>query len=485
MGTIAAVVSKKNKNVAETVVAMLKILKHKREAAIGIASPTLVKTEKSIRFLRNHKISSPIVVGYVLSKILASDKPQPIKLENAALVFDGKIYLTNTKHADVRFIAEKLSQNREKNAEILIKNFDGNFAFVVAESERLMAGRDSLGTRPLYYGETADLAALASERKALWKIGVREPCSFPPGHIATVNKHGFKFKTVKTFAYARTRRITMQAAAEKLQKFLQQSVKQRISGLTEVAVAFSGGLDSSIIAFLTKNLGVEAHLISVSLKNQREIEFAKEAAEALKLPLHIHFYSEKDVKETIPKVLWLIEEPNPIKTSIGIPLFWTAEKASRKGIKVMLTGQGADELFGGYRRYLNYYSQHGTKFVQKMLFNDIATIHETNFERDYKICNFHNVELRLPFATYPLAKFALSLPLQLKIKSFGDMLRKAVLRKMAENIGLPYFIVNKPKRAIQYATGVNRTIKKLAKQKGFSTKEYLTEVFQTAIKKML
>lgn len=485
MGAIAAVVSKKNKNVAETVVTMLKILKHKREAAFGIASPTIVKTEKSIKFLRDHKISASIVVGYVLSKILMSDQPQPIKLENTALVFDGRIYLTNTKHAEVRFIAEKLSQNREKTAEILIKNFDGNFAFVVAESERLIAGRDSLGTRPLYYGENADLAALASERKALWKIGVREPCSFPPGHIATVNKHGFKFKPVKTLAYARTRRITMQAAVEKLQKFLQQSVKQRISGLKEVAVAFSGGLDSSIIAFLTKNLGVEAYLISVSLKNRREIEFTKEAAEALKLPLHIHFYSEKDVEETIPKVLWLIEEPNPIKTSIGIPLFWTAEKASRKGIKVMLAGQGADELFGGYRRYLNYYSQYGAKFVQKMLFNDITTMHETNFERDYKICNFHNVELRLPFATYPLAKFALSLPLQLKIKSSVDMLRKAVLRKMAENIGLPHFIVHKPKRAIQYATGVNKTIKKLAKQKGFSTKEYLTEVFQTATKKML
>jgi len=112
-------------------------------------------------------------------------------------------------------------------------------------------------------------------------------------------------------------------------------------------------------------------------------------------------------------------------------------------------------------------------------------MYENNFERDSKICNFHNVELRLPFAEYQLAKFAAKLPLQLKIESPNDMLRKTVLRKMAEDIGLPRFIVKKPKRAIQYATGVNKVIKKLAKKKGYSTREYLQKMFQTVFKGMI
>jgi asparagine synthase (glutamine-hydrolysing) len=483
MGSITAVVSKKNENVAKKAVTMLRMVEHKGAETFGLASPTTVIIRKSIGDLQDKEPSSPVLIGHVFSKILMSDKPQPIKLDNETFVFEGRIYSLNTEFSS-EFVTEKLNQNLE-NAEVLIKDFEGGFTFAVAESGRLMAGRDSLGLYPLYYGETTDLAALGSERKALWKIGIEEVHSFPPGHIANVDNRGFKFKPAKTLVHARIKQTTMQAAAKKLRRLLQKSVKQRVSGLEEVAVAFSGGLDSSIIAFLAKKFGVEVHLISVSLKNQPEIEHAKKAAEALNLPLQIHLYSEKAVEKVLPRVLWLIEDANPVKTSIGIPVFWTAEEASKMGFRVMLAGQGADELFGGYKRYLNDYLRYGEESVRKTVFNDIAGMYENNFERDSKICNFHNVELRLPFATYQLAKFATSLPLQLKIESPNDLLRKTVLRKVAEGIGLPRFIVKKPKRAIQYATGVNKVIKKLAKKKEYSTREYLQKTFQTVFKDMI
>jgi len=484
MGAITAIVNKKNENVAKTAVAMLRILKHRGAEALGLASPTIVKIENSIENLQKQNISSSILVGHVFSKIFMSDVRQPIRLEDATLVFEGRIHSLNKEFSDAEFAAKKLNQDRG-NAEVLVKDFEGSFAFAVAESGRLVAGRDSLGVYPLYYGENAYLAALAPERKALWKIGIKEAHSFPPGHIAIVDKHGFKFKSVKTLGHTRARQTTTQDAAKKLRRLLKQSVKQRVLGPEEVAVAFSGGLDSSIVAFLAKKFGGDVHLILVSLENQPEIECAKEAAEALKLPLHIHLYGKKSVEEVLPRVLWLIEEANPVKTSIGIPVFWTAEKASEMGFKVMLAGQGADELFGGYKRYLNDYVLYGEEFVQKTIFNDVTRMYEINFERDSKICNFHNVELRLPFATYQLAEFAASLPLQLKIESPKDMLRKTVLRKTAEDMGLPHFIVNKPKRAIQYATGVNKVIKKLAGKKGFSTQEYLQKMFQTVFEGMI
>jgi len=483
MGAIIAVISKKNENVAKTAVTMLKMVEHKGAETFGLASPTTATIRKSIEDLQDKDPNSPVLIGHVFSKILTSDIPQPIKFHEGTFVFEGRIYSLNTEFSSVEFVTDKLNQNL--STESLIKDFEGGFAFAMAEPARLIAGRDSLGLYPLYYGETTDLSALASERKALWKIGIKEAHSFPPGHLANVDKHGFKFKPAKTLVHTKTRQMTMQAATKKLSSLLQKSIKQRISGLEEIAVAFSGGLDGTIIALLAKKFGVEVHLVSVSLKNQPEIEHAKKAAEALNLPLHIHLYSEKAVEKVLPKVLWLIEDANPVKTSIGIPVFWTAEKTSKMGFRVMLTGQGADELFGGYKRYSNDYMRYGEESVQKTIFNDIAGMYENNFERDSKICNFHNVELRLPFAAYQLAKFAAKLPLQLKIESPNDMLRKTVLRKMAEDIGLPRFIVKKPKRAIQYATGVNKVIKKLAKKKGYSTREYLQKMFQTVFKGMI
>ena len=478
MGAIIAVLNKRGENAVETAATMLKMLKPRNAEAYGIASPSNIKIGKTVDALQSQDISSHIVIGYIFSKTLSLDKPQLIELKNATLAFEGRTYPPNKETSEAEAIAKKLQKNRAETAKTLIKEIEGNFAFVMAKSERLIAGRDILGVRPFYYGENADFVALASERKALWKIGVEKVCSFPPGHFAFVDRSGFKFQSVKTLKYSRPKKISIQAAAEELQALLERSMNERVSGLKEIAVAFSGGLDSSIIAFIAKNSEVNVHLIHVSLENQPEIEYAKKAAEELKLPIHFCLYKKKDVEKILPDVLWLVEEPDPMKIGIGIPVYWTAEKAAKMNFKVMLAGQGADELFGGYKRYLDDYSRYGSEKVQKTIFNDVCKMYETNFERDFKICNFHNVELRLPFATHQMAKFAIRLPLELKTGTQNNTLRKLVLRRVATNLGLPQFITEKPKRAIQYTTGTNKILKDLAKRKGLPLRKYLQDIFK-------
>ncbi|MEM3458302.1 MAG: asparagine synthetase B [Candidatus Bathyarchaeia archaeon] len=479
MGALIAAINRGDENAAETAVAMLKVLEHEDVDTFGIASPTEVKIAKSAGALANQDFDSPIIIGHVFSRILTTDKPQPIKLEDATLVFEGRLYSATTET-----FAKKLRQNHEKIAEESIKKAKGDFAFVIAEKEKLIAGRDMLGVRPLYYGQNANLACLASERKALWKVGIKNADSFPPGNTASIDKHGFKFKPVKTFVYSEPRRLPIQTAAEKLQRLLQQSIRERMLGQKEIAVAFSGGLDSSIIAFLAKKTAANVHLIHVSLEGQPETEHAKKAAEELALPIHVHLFSEKDVEKTLPKVLWLIEEPDPVKASIGIPIYWAAEKAAKANFKIMLAGQGADELFGGYKRYVDDYLTYGSETVHRAMFNDITKMCETNFERDFKLCNFHNVELRLPFATYQIAQFAAELPLEMKIKLPDDGMRKLILRQVAKNLGLPQAIVEKPKKAIQYTSGVSKTLKKLAQKERLSVRDYVKKTFLTLFKKM-
>ena len=204
------------------------------------------------------------------------------------------------------------------------------------------------------------------------ETGNRKPLSFPPGNIAFVNREGFQFKPVKTLTFTEPTPITLDEAAKRLQALLEESIQRRTHDVKEVAVAFSGGLDSSLVAYLASKLGVKVNLLHVSMENQAETEEAIEASNRLNLPLQMHLFKDSDVEKTLPKVVELIEEADPIKASVGLPFYWAAEKAAEAGFQVMLAGQGADELFGGYQRYVNEYCKEGSETVRKTMFNDVV-----------------------------------------------------------------------------------------------------------------
>ena len=478
MGAIVAVLSKRDENAVGTALAMVGAMNSDEYEAYGIASSTIVRIEGSLSILKKTNMESSTAVGYAFSKILPKDKPQPLKLEDAAMVFDGRLYPVETARPDVEIVAEKLETNLEQAAAEFVKKTDGDFAFAIAKTERIIAARDSVGVRPLYYGENTEFAALASERKALWSIGIGETVSFPPGCVSLVERSGFKFTVARTITYSQPRRTTMQTAAHRLRTLLEHSVRERISGLKETVIAFSGGLDSSIIASLAKKIGSNVILVHVSLENEPEVEYAKQVAEELKLPLYCRLHTEREVLRTIPKVIGAIEEPQPVKVGIGIPIYWTAEATAKMGFRVMLAGQGADELFGGYKRYLDEYLGGGSEKAQRAIFDDIIGMHKDNLERDSKICSHLNVELRLPFTTIGMARFAINLPLELKMERTSNTLRKLVLRRVAKDLLLPQTIVDRPKRAIQYTTGINKALKRIAKQEGVPMAEYLQKVFE-------
>jgi len=478
LGAIAAVVNKGGENAVLSVVIMLRELKHRGVDAHGVAIPSLAITAKSIEDMKIENLNSPVALGHNLSRIFSRDRPQPVLGDGFALVFEGHLFhLSDASEVDE--IREKLKLGPQRNAGSIIKELEGSYSFAIACPEKVIAGRDMFGTNSIYYGENETACAIASERKALWTLGIENVKSFPPGNLAVISTNGFAFQPIKTVTQPPLKSINMDTATKNLQNLLLESTRKRISDLKKVAVAFSGGLDSSIIAALAKICEIDVHLISVGLKDQAEVEYAKAAAERLDLPLHLETFTVDDVEQVLPKVLWLIEEPSTVKVSIAIPFYWTAEIASKLGCRVLLAGQGSDELFGGYHRYLGIYSQFGITAVQNAMYHDVASSYEKNFQRDTQVCSFHKVELRLPFVDREVVQFALGLPVSLKIKSAEDRLRKRVLRRLAQNLELPQFIVNKPKKAIQYTTGVNKSLQRLARKESLALREYVKRVFRT------
>ncbi len=473
MKTTIAVLGKKGQDAYLPVVRVLEQLQTE-DACFVVASPSAFLRTKKTRELQEKHTHSPVVFGSVLSRNRKRQSVQVTRLPDAVCGFEGQLYGSLDACSA---LLQKAKSPKQEPLENLIRNAEGDFSLIVVERERILAARDALGVQPLYYGENVDFAALASNRKALWKLGINEAYSFPPGNLAAVSHEGFKFTPVRTLANSNPRQTTMNEAAQTLRKMLEHSVRIRLQGVKEVAVAFSGGLDSCVVAFMAKKCCANVRLVHVSLCGQSETEEARKAADELNLPLSVYLFESEDVEKIAAKVVELIEEPDPVKAAVGIPFYWVAEKTAEFGLDVLLAGQGADELFGGYQRYVNDYLSRGAARVRETMFADVTRLHEANIERDKKICGFHDVELRLPFASFELAEFALSLPMELKIEKQPNGQRKIVLRRLAQDLGLTESIVNKPKHAVQYATGVNDALGRIAKKHGMTVRAYVTRLF--------
>lgn len=476
MGALAAAFSKTHENVVPRVVRMLAELEHRGRDMHGIATVDSLEITRSPQELPGLGIKSNAAIGHNLSCIFREDVPQPVQYQDAKLVLEGRFFPLAAKN-DVREVVETDRKDPAEKARDIIKRLDGSYAFAFLTSRRLFVGRDSVGLTPLYYGEDDEAYVFASERKALWALGIQTVNSFPPGNLAIVDSRDLIFQPIRTIIKPEVKPISMKEAAERLQSILGESVNERVQHIKRVAMAFSGGLDSSVLASLAKSCNVDTHLIYVGMEGDLGMHDAERTAELLDLPLHVKTFAREDVEEVLRMVLWLIEEPDALKVSVAIPFYWIAQLSDGIGLNVLLAGQGSDELFGGYHRYLREYESSGVKGLEDALYRDVTSSYMVNFERDNKVCAFHNVELRLPFADYDLIHFSLSLPVNLKIASTEDQLRKRVLRKVAKRLGLPSTVYNMRKGAIQYTTGVDRVLRRLAKEKELSLKGLIEKYF--------
>jgi len=182
-------------------------------------------------------------------------------------------------------------------------------------------------------------------------------------------------------------------------------------------------------------------------------------------------------------VAYLVEEWDLMKVGVALPLFIACKEALSRGFRTLLAGQGSDELFAGYNRYLRTLRREGYEAVNTELWKDLLETHRVNLSRDSAVAAANGLELLLPYLDLKVINLAVSLPAQYKIEGGSDRLRKRVLRKAAELQGVPKEIANIPKKAVQYSSGADKAIRRLAKARGYgSVENYLRSVFNNVFK---
>jgi len=374
-----------------------------------------------------------------------------------------------------KFALKRVVKGTTRHAVTALMSEPGEFAVLGILRNHMFAFRDLNGLKPLYYAGHREFVAFASERKALWRIGMREVKRVHPGHVYSIGERGTTQTPLAMIRRLPEKPIAFEKAASQLTQLLKRSSRRVTKGVERVAVAFSGGLDSAVAAALAKNIS-RVELISVGLIDSPELTTVEKYAHEIDLPITIVPFELDSLEDYVRRVVWLIEEPNLMKVSVAIPLHWAAMVAARRGYPVMLCGQGSDELYGGYYKYAKILDTKGRAALVDALNRSVIEASQVNYERDEQTTAPFGVELRTPFADLDVVRFSQTIPSAYKVRAGNDVTRKWILRSVAKGLGLPEDIVWRRKKAIQHGTGVENALRKLAKNQNLTTESYLVKI---------
>ncbi|MEH7115265.1 asparagine synthase (glutamine-hydrolyzing) [Neobacillus niacini] len=313
---------------------------------------------------------------------------QPLTYENERywIIFNGEVYnylelreelleagLQFATNSDTEVILALYSHLKEKAVEKL----RGMFAFTIwdKQEQTLFGARDPFGIKPYFYFEDGERTFFASEKKSIL-LGlendvldyeslqhyftyqfVPEPSTLSkgiyklePGHYYT-KKIGSPME-IKRYWKAHFNPINKSESEfiKEIQDVLYDSVKMHMRSDVPVGSFLSGGIDSSIIASIAKEFHPAIKTFSVGFEQNgfSEIDVAKETAEKLGVENISYVITPQEYMDEIPKIMWHMDDP--LADPACVPLYFVAREA-RKHVTVVLSGEGADELFGGYNIY--------------------------------------------------------------------------------------------------------------------------------------
>lgn len=331
-----------------------------------------------------------------------------------------------------------------------ISLLDGMFAFAIKDGSSLFLARDPLGIKPLYYVVVNGTLYFASEIKALCEIS-DEVKEFPPGHWWHTDYGLKKYFTINNESIFNTHRSgnSLDEILPEIKKILQQAVQKRMIADPDVpvGVSLSGGLDSTLVTAFAKQVKEQLNTFVVGMAGSTDIAASWEAAEYLKTSHHVYEYTFNEMVDALPEVIYHLESFDAPLIRSAIPNFFLAKLASDH-VKVILTGEGADELYAGYQ-YLHPITD--PEKLQSELFTITRNLHNTNLQRADRMTMAHGLEARVPFLDKQFVDFSLALPPKWKLRP-NEWVEKEILRRACQGV-IPENLLYRSKKKFSDGAG--------------------------------
>jgi asparagine synthase (glutamine-hydrolysing) len=357
--------------------------------------------------------------------------------------------------------------------ERVLPRLDGVYALALTDGKQTVMARDRIGVRQLYYYAGRGLVGFASEKKPLIALGGGgiEIHRVPPGHLMVIEGGGFESRPFWSAETLRDgeRIADGDRALAAYDAAMRTAMGKRVRGRDRVGIIFSGGVDSFLIVHLVKQLGVPFTCYTAGRRTGApDLDWAVRTAEEHGFPLVVRELSLGEIESRIPQVIHDIEDNSLNQVEVAIPIHASVEMAQKNGERVILNGQGADELFGGYPWYPKVVDREGYYGFVKRSWEDTCVLYKECLEREDKIAMSHSIELRVPFLDPEVIRTAFAIAPELKVSGGDDKLGKRVHREYCRSIGIPESVAYRPKEAAQHGANVHHAFEEIAESHGLN-----------------
>jgi len=413
-----------------------------------------------------------ILVHERLSIVDTEHGAQPLYNENKThvLAVNGEIYNHKALEADLNVDFDFKTASDCEVILPLYKEFgvdfvdklQGMFAFILyneTDNSYLIA-RDHMGIIPLYTGYDAEgNFYVASEMKALMPI-CKTVSEFPPGHILDSRVGELQCYYKRNWQdYAAIKDNT--TSTTKIREALEESVKSHLMTDVPYGVLLSGGLDSSLISAITQKFAArrieendlseawwpKVHSFACGLEGSPDLIAAKTVADSIGTIHHSVVFTEQEGIDALKEVIYHLETYDVTTIRASTPMYLMARKIKAMGIKMVLSGEGADEIFGGY---LYFHKAPNAQAFHEELNRKLDRLHKFDCLRANKSMSAWGIEARVPFLDKHFMDVAMRINPEDKLCGNGKM-EKAILRESFEGY-LPKEILWRQKE--QFSDGV-------------------------------